>query len=151
MYRIIRYHYPRSVDLAPALAARNLWAGWESDVGQLFGSALADIAAPVAARRFPVDLYEDQANTYVRAELPGFARDAITVEMVDGYLNLTASRQEPGEEKDAKRVTNLSRSVQIPAEIQADKVTAAFENGVLTVTLPKREQAKPRKIAITIN
>lgn len=145
MNRIIRYTYPRSASLIPALAARSPWGALESEVDRLFESALGDFAAPAFAPRFPVDLYEDKDNTYVRAELPGVARDAINVEMVDGYLNINASRKQ-GEE-----TFSLNRSVSIPEAVQADKVTAAYENGVLTVTLPKQEQAKPRKIAISVN
>lgn len=145
MNRIIRYTYPRSASLVPALAARSPWAALEAEMDRLFESALGDFAAPAFAPRFPVDLYEDKDNTYVRAELPGVARDAINVEMVDGYLNISASRKQ-GEE-----TFSLNRSVTIPEAVQADKVTATYENGVLTVTLPKQEQAKPRKIAISVN
>ena len=145
MNRIIRYTYPRSTNLIPALAARSPWGALESEMDRLFESALGDFAAPAFAPRFPVDLYEDKDNTYVRAELPGVAREAINVEMVDGYLNLSATRKQ-GEE-----TFSLNRSVSIPEAVQADKVTATYENGVLTVTLPKQEQAKPRKIAISVN
>jgi HSP20 family protein len=145
MNRLIRYTYPRSASLLPALAARSPWAALDSEIDRLFESALADFAAPAIAPRFPVDLYEDKDNTYVRAELPGVNRDAINVEMVDGYLNITASR------KDKDGTFSLNRSVSIPEAVQADKVTAAYENGVLTVTLPKQEQAKPRKINVSVN
>jgi HSP20 family protein len=145
MNRLIRYTYPRSTSLFPVLANRSPWAGLDTEVDRLFESALVDFAAPAFAPRFPVDLYEDKDNTYVRAELPGVNRDAINVEMVDGYLNISASR------KDKDQTFSFNRSVSIPEAVQADKVTAAYENGVLTVTLPKQEQAKPRKIAISVN
>ena len=145
MNRIIRYSYPRIASLIPALANRSPWAGFESEVERLFASALTDLAAPALAPRFPVDLYEDKDNTYVRAELPGVSREAINLEIVDGYLNLSASRKQ-GEE-----TFSLNRSLALPEAVQADKVTASYENGVLTVTLPKQEQAKPRKISITVN
>ncbi len=141
MNRIIRYTYPRGTNAL--FANRNPWSGLESEIGRLFDSALSDLATP--SPRFPVDLYEDKENAYVRAELPGVNRDAISVEMVDGYLTIAASRQE----KDETR--SFNRSVSIPESVQADKVTAAYENGVLTVTLPKQEQAKPRKINIAVN
>ena len=141
MNRIIRYTYPRST--SALLANRSPWTGLESEIGRLFDSALSDLAAP--APRFPVDLYEDKENTYVRAELPGVSREAINIEMVDGYLNLSASRKQGDE------TINFNRSVAIPESVQADKVAATYENGVLTVTLPKQEQAKPRKINIAVN
>lgn len=145
MNHIIRYTYPRSASQFSLFANRSPWAGLESEVDRLFQAALADLPAPALAPRFPVDLYEDKDNTYVRAELPGVSREAINVEMVDGYLNLSASRKQ-GEE-----TCSLNRSITIPEAVQADKVAATYENGVLTVTLPKQEQAKPRKINITVN
>jgi HSP20 family protein len=145
MNRIIHYTYPRSASFSPALAHRSPWAALESQVDRIFDSALNDLVAPALAPRFPVDLYEDKDNTYVRAELPGINREAINVEMVDGYLNISATRQ------DKEETFSLNRSVSIPEAVQADKVTATYENGVLTVTLPKQEQAKPRKINVSIN
>jgi len=145
MNRIIRYTYPRSVSQLPVLGNRSPWNGFETEVDRLFESALADFANPGFAPRFPVDLFEDKDNTYVRAELPGVNREAINIEMVDGYLNITAARKQ-GDES-----FSLSRSVAIPEAVLADKVAAAYENGVLTVTLPKQEQVKPRKIAISVN
>ena len=145
MNRIIRYTYPRSAGSLSSLTNRSPWNGFETEINRLFASSLADFTAPSTAPRFPVDLYEDKDNTFVRAELPGVNREAINVEMVDGYLNISASRKQ-GEES-----FSLSRSVAIPEAVQTDKVSAAYENGVLTVTLPKQEQAKPRKIAITVN
>jgi HSP20 family protein len=145
MNRIIRYTYPRSASPFSLLANRSHWTSLESEIDRLFGSAMADFAAPAFSPRFPVDLYEDKDNTYVRAELPGVSRDAINIEMVDGYLNISASRKQDEES------FSLNRSVSIPEAVQADKVAATYENGVLTVTLPKQEQAKPRKIAIAVN
>jgi len=143
MYRIVRYTQPRAA-LFRGAAFRNPWTGLESEIDRLFEGALADVAAP-AAPRFPVDLYEDKDNTYVRAELPGVKREDINVEMVEDYLTINATR------KEGEQTFSFSRSIAIPEGVQADKVAAALENGVLTVTLPKQEQAKPRKIAININ
>jgi HSP20 family protein len=136
-YRLTRYQYP--------YAGRSALAGLESEIDRLFSSAVADLTAPAVGPRFPVDLFEDKDAYSVRAELPGIARDAINVEMVDGYLTISATRKE-GEES-----FSLSRSVSIPDAVQADKVAATYQDGVLTVTLPKQEQAKPRKIAINVN
>jgi HSP20 family protein len=141
MHRITHY-YPRSASLFRS--ARSPWAGLESDIDRLFETAFADVTTP-AAPRFPVDLYEDKDNVYVRAELPGISRDAINIEMVEGYLTLSATR------KDGEQSFALTRSIAVPETVDADKVAAVLEHGVLTVTLPKREQAKPRKINISVN
>jgi HSP20 family protein len=144
MNRFIRYTYPRSAN--SLFANRNPWSGLESEVSRLFDSALTDYAGAAAAR-FPVDLYDDKENSYVRAELPGVAREAISLEVVDGYLNIEVSTKAESEQS----AVTYSRSVAIPEGVQADKVAAAYENGVLTVTLPKQEQAKPRKITVAVN
>ena len=143
MYHLTRYQYPRTASLFPSLAARSQLAGLESEIDRLFSAAPADFAPSASAPRLPVGLYENKESTYVRAELPGVSREAINVEMVDGYLTISAARKE-GDDS-----FSLTRSVGIPEAAQADKVTAAYENGVLTVTLPKQEQAKPRKIAVS--
>lgn len=115
---------------------------------RLFEAALSETAG-ATAERFPVDLFEDANATYVRAELPGVNRADIGVELVDGTLQLTAKRvvKEGGREE----TLELSRAINVPdSAVQADKVSAAYENGVLTVTLPKREEAKPRKISVAV-
>lgn len=140
MYRLTHYS-PRSALFRGS--ARQPWAGLETEIDRLFDAALADFATP-ATPRFPLDLYEDKDNYYVRAELPGVSRDVINVEMVEGYLTLGATRQVDGEP------FRLARSIAIPDGVQAEKVGATLELGVLTVTLPKQEQVKPRKIAISV-
>ena len=139
MYRLTRYSYP-----AALFRARNPWSGLESEIDRLFETALTDLA-PAAAPRFPVDLYEDKDNLYVRAELPGIAREQVNLELVEGYLTLNATR------KDEANEFTFNRSIALPESVQTDRITAALEHGVLTVTLPKQEQAKPRKVAITVN
>lgn len=147
--RIIRYNQPTTRSV-PAFNryAYSPWAGLENEIDRLFNSALSDFAGP-AATQFPVDLYEDKDNAYVRAELPGISREDIQVELVDGYLNLSATRKT--KDTTGEQSYKLERSISVPDTVQADKVAAAYENGVLTVTLPKREESKPRKVNVAIN
>ena len=140
MNRFIQYTYPRS-----AYINRNAAAGLEAEISRLFGHAFADFARVARSPRFPVDLYADKDNHYVRAELPGVAREAINLEIVDGQLTISATRQEN------EQSIELTRTIALPEAVAADQVTASYANGVLTVTLPKQEQAKPRKIDITVN
>jgi HSP20 family protein len=121
----------------------------ENQIDWLFGTASSGFAGPARGGQFPVDLYEDKDNTYVRAELPGVSRDAIGVEIVDGSLSIQASRKEKAGE--TENTVSFNRLVSIPDEIQADKVSAAYENGILTVTLPRKEEAKPKKINVSVN
>ena len=137
-----------STDRAPLVA-------FEREFGRLFNSAVADLftLAPelgAGANRFAVDLYKDKDSTYVRAELPGVDRKDITVEMVEDYLTISGSRKVFAPDGKATESAEFSRSIAIPEAVQADKVAAAYENGVLTVTLPKREETKPRKISVEV-
>ena len=147
--QLIRYNYPAATRFANAAYQRSPWTGLEHEIDRLFSAALSDFGSPTTANRFPVDLYEDDNNAYVRAELPGVKRDQIQVEVVDGYLNITAERA--NQSGDAATATEVSRSVRLSDEVQTHKVSAHYDLGVLTVTLPKQEQAKPRKVAVKVN
>ncbi len=145
--RFVHYTYPNRQPL-PAFR-HSPWAGLESEIDRLFQNTLGDLAGVAATRRVPVDLYEDKDNTYVRAELPGVNREDINVELADGSLNLSATRK--SKTGDREENVSLNRTVSVPdAAVQPEKISAAYENGVLTVTLPKREEARPRKVTIAI-
>lgn len=155
--KIVAYHQPPSAALAP----QNLYAGrvplvaFEREFDRLFNSAIADMftLAPemgAGSNSFAVDLFEDKDNTYVRAELPGVDRKDINVEMIEDYLTISGSRKVFAPDGKTSDSVEFSRSVAIPESVQADKVSAAYENGVLTVTLPKCEEAKPRKISVEV-
>ena len=149
--RLVRYTYPSFRTVAPAYGfQRSPWAGLETEIDRLFETALSDFGGTGASNRFPVDLYEDKANTYVRAELPGLNRDDITVEMTDGTLTIAASRKTPATDGKPEESFSFTRAVSIADDVQTDKVSAAYENGVLTVTLPKREEVKPKKVAVAV-
>ena len=154
--RLVRYTDPSFRTVASACNGfpRSPWAGLESESGRVFAAAVGNVAAPVAGR-FPVDLFEDGANTYIRAELPGLAREDISVEMTDGYLTISAARKTPAGEGAAPDPNplptfSISRAVSIGDDIQTDRVAAAYENGVLTVTLPKPQPVQPKKITVAV-
>jgi HSP20 family protein len=155
--RLVRYSYPSIRNFSPLAFQRSPWTGLENEISRVFESALADIGG-APSNRFPVDLYEDKANTYVRAELPGVNRDDINVEMVDGYLTISATRKTTPPAANgtadaaatAEQSFSFTRSVSINDEVDTDKVAASYENGVLTVTLPKREVVQPKKINVAV-
>lgn len=150
--RLIRFQTPSYRALQPFTATftRAPWTGLEAEIDRLFQTGVADLAGSTGANRLPVDLYEDQQSAYVRAELPGVAREDICVEVVEGCLNITISRRPVGGAAEAKPAVALSRSLTLGDEVQADQVSAALEHGVLTVTLPKRAESKPRKVSVAI-
>jgi HSP20 family protein len=149
--RIVRYSYPNSrrAAFSPAFS-QTPWSGLETEIDRLFETALGDVTSGQEAARFPVDLYQDKERTYVRAELPGVNREDVNVEIVEGYLTITASRKTPAANGEPEQSFSFNRSLELPDQVQTDQITAVFENGVLTVTLPKREEAKPKKISVNV-
>ncbi len=106
---------------------------------------------------FPIDLYREKSTFVVRAELPGFRREDLSVEVADGLLTVTghqktesAAESEKKEKNIATQERRVSRSISLPEQVQVDQITARYENGVLTVSLPQKEEAKPRQITIDV-
>jgi HSP20 family protein len=101
-----------------------------------------------------VDLWEDADNLYVEAELPGMELSDLEILVTGGnQLALRGERKQPSVEGGAwhrreRGFGNFSRAVTLPANVDADKVKAVFHHGVLTITLPKQEESKPRKITV---
>jgi HSP20 family protein len=143
-----RYH-PTNQRLTVA-SPSTPWSGLESEISRLFESALSDFATPAFNHRFPVDLYEDSENTYVRAELPGLERADIAVELADGFLTISGERRQTDGSGQTTGSFSLNRSIAVPESVANDQVKAQYEDGILTVTLPKREEAKRRKLSIDV-
>ena len=96
--------------------------------------------------RLATDLYEDAENYYARVELPGAKRDEVQIALDKGLLTITYEKRTEG--ADGPETVNFRRALQTPEGIQADAVSAKLEDGVLTLTLPKEEEVKPRQIEI---
>jgi len=103
----------------------------------------------------PVDIQETEDAYKLQAELPGLTKDDINITLENNVLRLSGERKF---EKDVQKESYhriertygaFSRAFALPQQVEADGVEAAFENGILTVTVPKAEQAKPRKISIS--
>ncbi len=101
-----------------------------------------------------LDLYQDADNFTVRAELPGLKKEDIKLSLHDGVLTLSGDRRtekahdEKGSLRNERFFGRFERSISLPMQVDGTRVTASYEDGVLTVTLPKAEAAKPRQIEI---
>ena len=102
--------------------------------------------------QFPVDLYQDKNAVTVRAELPGFRKEDLRVEVEDDVLTITAHQktEAKADDKTIAKERQFTRLIALPENLDLDKIQAGYENGVLTVTLPKREEVKPRQIAVEV-
>jgi HSP20 family protein len=102
----------------------------------------------------PIDVYQNENNVIVKASIPGVKPEEVDISLTADVLTNKAERKEEKEiqEKEFYRKENhygvVSRSVSLPVEVNTDKAEATFENGVLTLTIPKSEAAKPKQIKI---
>ena len=103
----------------------------------------------------PVDIHEEKERIVITAELPGFKENDISITTENGMLTLSGERKFDKEEngKNYHRVERsygrFARSFSLPNNVDREKIQAHFQNGLLQVELPKREDAKPRTIKIT--
>ena len=100
-----------------------------------------------------VDIHENDNGLVVTADMPGVTRDSLDIGIEDGILTIKARTSEASSEvvfRDAGH-TGYHRRFQLPDNLDLDKVEAALKDGVLTLTLPKSEAAKPRKIDVTVH
>ncbi len=125
---------------------------------ETFLPARASEAAPAAAMWSPaVDIYESGDDIVVKAEVPGIDRDGVAVEVKDGILTLRGERKFEKEEQEEnyhrieRSYGTFVRSFALPSSADPEKVEAALTEGVLEVRIGKKEQAKPRKVKVTVN
>jgi HSP20 family protein len=105
----------------------------------------------------PVDIFEtENHDLVVKAELPDMTREDIEVTVENNTLTLRGTKKFPGEVKEdqfrriERSYGTFSRSFTLPNTVDASKVSADYKNGVLTVKLPFREEAKPRTINVEV-
>ncbi len=125
----------------------NMMAGFFRPVGEM-APVTGDGWTPAA------DIRETKEAYLVEAELPGLSKEDVSVTFENGILTLSGERrfEKETEEENYRRVErrygSFSRAFSLPREVDAEGVKATFKDGLLTVTVPKIEQAKPRTIDI---
>jgi len=109
---------------------------------------------PIQAWAPAVDIFEKDHNLIIRAELPGVKKDEIDIAIEDGVLTLHGERKRESEveESNVYRLERVygafTRSFSLPTTVDPSKVQAVYRDGVLEVTVPKLEAAKPKKVQI---
>ena len=104
-----------------------------------------------------LDVWDDNDTFVVTCELPGMKKEEIDLSLHDGMLTISGERKHehevsPGEEFRSERYFGrFQRSVTLPALVDASKVTASYKEGVLTIRLPKAEEAKPKHIDVSVS
>jgi HSP20 family protein len=103
-----------------------------------------------------VDLYDSKDDVVVKADLPGVSKDDIVVSIQDNMLNIKGEKKRSSEVKEGGYLRSerfsgsFYRSISLPASVDRDNVRARYNNGVLELTLPKKEEAKPKQIKIDV-
>jgi HSP20 family protein len=101
-----------------------------------------------------LDVYEDNENVIVRAELPGMKKEDIDISLHDNVITVSGERKNEKKYDGAKTSREerffgrFTRSISLPKQVNGGGVKASYKDGLLTVTLPKAEEAKPRQIQI---
>jgi HSP20 family protein len=117
---------------------------WPSDAG-------------IITRMPAVDVYEEQEDVVVKAEIPGLSKEDISVQVTDSALTIKGEKKREEEIKEEdyycceRSFGAFTRTVDLPSEVKADQVKASFKNGVLEVRMPKTEEAKTRSITVKID
>jgi HSP20 family protein len=128
-----------------------------SPLSQQFDEMFKSMFAPagrVASRSFPpLNAWEDEKNVIAEAELPGFKMEDLEITMTGRELTIRGKRTIERPEGASPLMSERGegefvRTVRLGVPVDADKVTASLRDGVLTITLPKSEAAKPRRIAV---
>jgi HSP20 family protein len=127
----------------------------QGDMNRLF-DRFFEGRAPNDSRRWipPMDLLETEDHLLLRGDLPGLTEDDVDIEIKDNVLTVSGERKTDNEEKSEgyyrveRAFGSFSRSLTLPHGVDADKVEANFEKGVLEVRIPKPAEAKPTRVQI---
>ena len=119
--------------------------------------SLGEATQPFRSGWMPaLDVYEDKDNFVLKAEMPGMRKEDIDISLHEGVVTISGERkeEEKKEESDVYRSERFfgrfQRSFTLPTPVNAEKVAASYKDGILTLTLPKAEEAKPKEIPISV-
>ena len=152
---LIRYQAPE-MSTSPSF---DRWANLRDEMNSLFELPMmgnfARQAQLFSGWTPALDLYQTNDNVVAVVEVPGMRKEDIDISLHDGMLTIAGERQSPSVDgENAERTERFSgkfrRSVSLPTRIDASKVSATYKDGILTVTLPKTEEAKPKKVEVNI-
>ena len=146
---IISYQTP---ELCRPLAF-DRFAMLRNELGRLFDATPSPAVAWVPA----LDIHADKDRYFVSLEVPGVKKEDIQISLHEGVLTVSGERKDERERKEGdtfrseRGVGKFERSVKLHTATDQSKVTASYKDGILTIELPKAEEAKPRQIAVSVS
>ncbi len=150
---LIRYQSPEVMAWPPL----DRWSSLRDDLNSLFElpfwSSFARQGQLFGGWSPALDLYQDKDNVVAVVELPGMKKEDIEISLREGTLTIGGERKgqtSNGEkaERTERYIGKFRRSITLPTGVDADKISASYRDGILTVTLPKAEEAKPKQIEV---
>jgi len=154
---LTRWNRPESSQLSPFRHLSTL----RDEIDRLFESPLAELTR--TSQQFlsgwmpAVDVYEDKDNVTVKAELPGLKKEDIDISLHEGVLTISGERKDEDRHEGAEQYRSerflgrFQRMVTLPTPVAADRVKATYKDGILYITLPKAEEAKPKHIEVSVS
>jgi HSP20 family protein len=153
--KLIRYQTPDS----PPWLAFDRWSNLRDELNSFFEmpfwSGLGRTGQLFTGWSPALDLYESGDHLVAVAELPGMSKEAIDISLHDGTLTISGERKREksnnGEtaQRTERYVGTFRRSISLPSRVDPTRVSATYEDGILKVTLPKAEEAKPKQIQVS--
>src|SRR5215831_4434646 len=156
MNGLTRWHRPE-VSTWPGFGGLT---GLRDEIDRLFEAPLAELtrSSQLLSGWTPAfDVYEDKDNVYVRAELPGMRKEDINLSLHNGSLSISGERKTEEKLKDAEVYRGerffgrFQRTITLGTPVEFDKVKAQYKDGILNITLPKAEEAKPKHIDVSVS
>jgi HSP20 family protein len=144
----------------------SVWPGFgrltnlRDEIDRLFEAPLSELArsSQLLSGWTPAfDVYEDKDNVYVRAELPGMRKEDIDLSLHNGSLSISGERKQDKRYDEAEVYRSerffgrFQRTIMLPTPVAVDRIKAQYKDGILNVTLPKAEEAKPKHIDVSVS
>ena len=118
-----------------------LWPEWQRDMGEEWTPS--------------INFYEKEGKYFLKADLPGMTKDDISITLDQGVVTIKGKKEETNEEKGANYYLresaygSFSRSFRLPSEVDEEKVTAVFKDGVLILEMPQKSEPAAKKVEIS--
>jgi len=152
---LTRYQYPQTTTWTPF----DRLASLRDEMDRIFDFAWPTRDSGLFSGWSPtLDVHDEKDNFVVHVELPGMKKEDISLSLHDGVLTVSGERKEERERSEEGQTFRseryfgkFQRSVTLPALVDASKVAASYKDGILTVHLPKSEEAKPKQIAVSVS
>ena len=117
-----------------------------------FGDFLWDTVREVSSGHPPMNVFYDENKATLEAELPGVKKEDLEIEVLENNVTIKGKREHQKNDdvlRSERTYGTFSRSIQLPFDVNTECVEATLQNGILTISLPRKEDEKPKKVQIS--